>query len=266
MEQHRKVLLIIHAPEVFETVKSLLRGMPVEADRIRNGSGAVTLARKARYDVILAEYPLPDLQLDDLLRHLRRPNSPLKATPLVLLSTSSETELVNDRPATDLVQLISLDQSPTQLQQAVSGVLGVALRSATRLLVQLQLELHGKPLARVCQCKNVSDSGLLLHTSRLLPIGTELPLSFSLPQDPREITAVARVVRHTQLSKEGLAGMGMAFVRMDSEMRERLREYLTQEQQPAPRDQEAASTEPAAEADTAADVSPPAGGRGEIRP
>lgn len=102
----------------------------------------------------------------------------------------------------------------------------MAQRKTSRLLVQLQLAVETGNLLRACQTSNVSESGMLIHTSRRAPVGSEVEVTFHLPGDPRPIDGAVKVVRHTSPGTEQTQGMGVTFVRLPEGARERLRDYV----------------------------------------
>jgi uncharacterized protein (TIGR02266 family) len=90
----------------------------------------------------------------------------------------------------------------------------------------LQLAVETGNLLRACQTSNVSESGMLIHTSRRAPVGSEVEVTFHLPGDPRPIDGVVKVVRHTSPGNEKTQGMGVTFVQLPEGGRERIRDYV----------------------------------------
>ncbi len=249
MKEHQRVLVVIQSPETFEAVMPLLSRATLKVERIPSAPGALKVAGKSRYDLILAQHPLPDLGLKEFLSGLRRLRSRSKAAPVVLLTQPDCVDPVAGRPRSDRVEAISLEQPTTQILAAISKALGVAPRTAVRLLVQLRVKLVGGSFVLACQSKNLSESGLLLRTSRLLPVGSEVQFSFCLPDDQREIAGLARVVRHAG-PEDHMEGMGLTFLRMESAARALLRDFLASESRAAatPVTQVAEPTHPPADA------------------
>jgi c-di-GMP-binding flagellar brake protein YcgR len=93
-------------------------------------------------------------------------------------------------------------------------------------MIQFEAKLGTGKLMRICQTSNVSESGLLIHTTRLIPLQTEMDVSFYLPGDPRPIDGKVRVVRHSDPQREEKAGMGVEFVHLPQAGREKLRDFV----------------------------------------
>jgi c-di-GMP-binding flagellar brake protein YcgR len=112
------------------------------------------------------------------------------------------------------------------MQSTASQLLGVAARSAARLLVQLHARVGEGSFKRVAQTANISETGMLLSGAPELPLKSKLELEFELPGDSRPIQAIAEVVRHASPEVENLTGIGVRFIEMSSEAAERLQDFL----------------------------------------
>ncbi len=84
--------------------------------------------------------------------------------------------------------------------------------------------------------QNISKAGLFLETTKTLPIGTTVMLSFSLPQNSRLITALGEVVwcqRTSSRSSSPVPGMGIRFREISVEDEKLIAEYIKRFEQSA---------------------------------
>lgn len=227
MKQRSQLLAVIDDDSIYKRILPLCERSSMHATRASDAAGARLLLQNVRYDLIVARHPMVGIEVEEFLEALRRPYSPSADTPVLLLAPEAEIERLMHRVDQRQVQVLSLGVSTQQLQKAISEILGVAARTETRMLIQFEVVVGEGRVARVCQAKNISETGALLHTSRTLPVGTVLPVSFTLGDDPRPVLGTARVVRHAEPTREDLPGMGISFERMDGEARERMREFIT---------------------------------------
>lgn len=227
MPKRSQLLALIDDDAVYNRILPLCDRSSLHATRASDAAGARLLLQNMRYDLIVARHPMAGVEVEQFLEALRRPHMPSADSPVLLLAPESDIERLMHRVDQRQVQVLSLGVSTRQLQKAISEILGVAARTETRMLIQFEVVVGEGRVARVCQAKNISETGALLHTSRTLPVGTILPVSFTLADDPRPILGTARVVRHAELTREDLPGMGISFERMDGEARERMREFIT---------------------------------------
>ena len=114
-------------------------------------------------------------------------------------------------------------------------------RAAARVMVQLDATIDDGKMARMYQTQNLSSSGMLLRTSKPLPVGTEVDVQFLFPGDPALpktslpggygfVEGRAIVVRHTHPIKEAIKGMGIRFVGLEERGREMLADFLAVQQ------------------------------------
>lgn len=226
MEPTIKILAIISQDTVFEKMVPIFKRASMEVTRATNATRSLILATNVRYDLVVAEYPLPDLSIVDFLEILQSPTLANAHSPVVLLTRDDQAEELGAQMAGERVEVLPLSASAEALQRHVAVSLGVAERKTSRLLVQLQLAVETGNLLRACQTSNVSETGMLIHTSRRAPVGSEVEVTFHLPGDPRPIDGVVKVVRHTNDGTESTQGMGVTFVRLPEGARERLRDYV----------------------------------------
>ena len=168
------------------------------------------------------------LSIVDFLGILQAPTLPSADSQILLITQDEEVENVKRHLGGDLrVNAIPQSASAQFLHTALAGSLaGVAERKKTRLMIQLEAKLGAGKLMRVCQTSNVSETGMLIHTTRMMPLETEIDISFYLPGDPRPIDGTVRVVRHTDPDKEDQSGMGVQFTRLPATSRDKLRDNV----------------------------------------
>ena len=228
MEQKKKVLVIVPQEALYHKLEPVLKRETIEVSRSANATSSLILATNVAYDLILAEYPLPDLSIVDFLGILQAPTLPSADSQILLIATDAQLEGVKKHVENDdRVSVVSQSASAHYLHSALAGSLaGVAARKKSRLMIQLEAKLGAGKLMRVCQTSNISESGLLIYTTRLLPLSTKMGISFYLPGDPRPIDGMVTVVRHTNPDKEDKSGMGVQFIDLSKAAREKLRDYV----------------------------------------
>ena len=228
MEQKKKVLVIVPQQELFAKLEPILKRDTIEVSRSANATSSLILATNVVYDLIVAEYPLPDLSIVDFLGILQAPTLPSSDTQILLISKEDQIAgVLQHTQDDDRVSVVPQQSSAQFLHSALAGSLtAIADRKASRLMIQFEARLGAGKLMRICQTSNVSESGLLIHTTRLIPLETEMDVSFYLPGDPRPIDGKVRVVRHSNPEREERAGMGVEFVHLPQTSREKLRDFV----------------------------------------
>ncbi len=77
--------------------------------------------------------------------------------------------------------------------------------------------------------RNINDGGIFVETDTPQPIGTNVELEFKLPGAGQPIKVVGNVVRSVsadQVESDGIAGMGIEFENLDSDVRQQINEII----------------------------------------
>lgn len=74
---------------------------------------------------------------------------------------------------------------------------------------------------------NISGTGMFLRTGRPLPVGEVMVLTFQLPDSPRVIKVIGKVVWSSEIAQEGTpAGMGIRFLDLDDPSRDAIEAFV----------------------------------------
>jgi CheY-like chemotaxis protein len=226
MTKSQRILAVVNDRELYEKVAHLLGRSSFEVNRVPSGAGALILVGNLRYDLILVEAPLPDLDLQDFVTAVRTLDSPCAGSAVVALARSEEGLDPRDTVQGDDFAVLEATADPDEIQKTISKSLGVAVRTATRLLVQLDTHLEEGNFQRKTQTANISETGMLLTGAPPLPLGSQVRLAFELPEDPRPLTMTAEVVRHASPELEKVSGIGVRFLQFETDSGTRLAEFL----------------------------------------
>ena len=225
MTEQQRILTIVLSRDLFDKLAPFLGRETLDISTATNGKGSLVLLRNLSFSLIVIEHPLPDMDLAKLMGEIRGPGSRCNETPVLVLTREDPaalTEIYGD----PLMTFHTLFDEADALLMLTANRLGVAARRASRLLVQIKVELGAARIMRACQSVNISESGLLLRTERPLPLETEVDLRFSLPYGTRAIQTQGRVVRYTDPDAEGLVGLAVHFDSIGDEDREAIATFI----------------------------------------
>lgn len=194
----------------------------MEIVEVRSGNEAVELASQQRFDLTTATLPLPDMSVSRLVTELRSPDRPL---PIILMAKGPQLEAARAFQNSS-VRVVGLDEDETLLRRAISESLGVASRLAVRIPIRLEVGIEAERFHRFCETRNISSSGLLISTSRPLPLGMKFNFELSLPYTLEPITGIAKVVRHTDSDHEGATGFGSCLVSLNDGDEARIKSFI----------------------------------------
>ena len=78
----------------------------------------------------------------------------------------------------------------------------------------------------LCQTENISSSGMLIKTDKRYEVGAEIEFEFTLPNDERPISGRAAIVRHTQIGRDQVGGVGLRFLSFSGDSQRRFQWFL----------------------------------------
>lgn len=224
MSHKVRILAVISNQPMLAKVEGLMRRRTLEVHHASSGAGALVLGGNVSYDLVIVESPLPDLEIHDLLAAMRGLDSNSdQAGFLVLTNNGAAPEALTDRPDGP-IRLVPAAAEPAAIQDAISELLGVASRRATRMLVEIEVQLGKGPSRLLYQSQNLSRSGILLRGGRRLEPGGRVRFDLALPNG-ESIAGQALVVRHTT-SQEPIVGTALRFLDLSDEQEARILDFV----------------------------------------
>lgn len=224
--QRRNVLAVGLSSAEFERVAPFLNREDFDVDRFPSAAGALELIIAVQIEVLIVRYPPPDMDLAEFLTQVRSPESSCLRSPILLLSSASQREDAASFIGRGANRAIDLEAAESQIQGIISSLLHVAPRKAARFLARLEIKLGGAKDMILCQTENLSSTGMLIQTERRYELGTQINFEFTLPEDPRTISGIAEIVRHTTFGREEVGGIGVRFLSFTGDSQRRFEAYL----------------------------------------
>lgn len=224
----RSVLVVNVDAELYEKVAPLLNRTEFEVDRFPRASAALDLVGRIPVDVLLVGYPLPDVAVQQFLDAIRSESSPCRQSPLLLLAHREQLAEARRFVGRGANRVVAVEESAERLQAEVSKLLAVAPRSSLRLMVRMLVNIGEGATLEMAQSENLSETGMLVHTGEVYPLGSRLNFEFHLGGDRLPIRGEGEVARHTTPGREQVRGMGIRFVSFERDGLIRLQRYLRQ--------------------------------------
>lgn len=224
VEQNLKVLAVVQSEAVPEKLREIFSRKSIALHHARSGAAALVLAGNSLYDLLVLEEPLADLPVDSVLSALQSFEWASAGAPALVLAEDQDVEEVARRLQDHPARVLPKSARKQEIQEAISELLGVAVRSDSRMMVNVEVKTDSNISHKCFQSENVSESGMLLKGAKALPIGMVVDLEFCLPDEPDPVRGRAMVVRH---SGDGEAlGVGLRFVELDRSEILRLRRFV----------------------------------------
>jgi uncharacterized protein (TIGR02266 family) len=128
-------------------------------------------------------------------------------------------------------QRMALEQEQAAVQKA-KGPLQAEMdcRTSPRIAVAVDVSMHTEHNFYMGLTENLSEGGLFIATYDVLPLGTQLDLTLSLPgHGPLKLRCQVRWVRiYSEFTKDLAPGLGVGFLDLDEKPRSVIRSFLSQ--------------------------------------
>ncbi len=226
MPKQLKLLVIGPEDHLPDSAHEILRRDAIRMHRVQTAAEALILTGNMPYDLLMVAEPLPDLDTATILGSLQSLDWTSAGAPAMVFVSPAAIETAATGLQRFPVRVLSRDTERGEIQQAMAELLGVAVRSSMRMIVNIQVELEEAGTLRCFQSENLSESGMLLRGARSIPVGAPLRVAFNLPDETDPITGKAIVVRHTGPGEA--EGIGIRFVDFAESHVLRLRRFVDQ--------------------------------------
>jgi CheY-like chemotaxis protein len=197
-------------------------GLEINAQTASTGTQASTRLREERFDAIFLDISMPAPDGMELTRQIRH-SEMNRTTPIVMVTGADDRGLMTrafDAGATfflfkpvdraRLLRLIQISRAP----------IGRERRRLQRVKVKCKVAIESEQGSFDGETEDLSLSGMFVHSSRALPVGSTVNVKVALPPGS-SIRVAARVVRVV-----GNDSMGFEFERVGKSERERLGAFL----------------------------------------
>ena len=219
----KRVLLVGLKKDPIERLVPALQRDAFEVVPARTGPRALATCRQRRFDLLLVREPVAGLALEELLEGVRASDNLSSRAFVLVLTEESRVEelapLVGER-----LDLSHWADFGRLLAVVSRHALGVAPRVSERFMAEVNMPLAGGTVSRFHQVGNISETGLLIETRDLIPIGERVMMTFSLSGVSQPVRVSGEVVRHAERAEPD--GFAVRFDEFADVSFRRLRDFL----------------------------------------
>jgi len=188
---------------------------------VKTGEEALDAHRNEKADLIVIEPDFPDLSCEQLCSAIKGDEALKRVSTLVVCSDNlSEIERCQSCGANDYIQLLT----PEIFLRKASRLLNVSERTSYRVIIKVSMKSGGETTHFFCTSQNMSRSGLLLETDKVLSKGDSVTCSFFLPNSIR-IVSQGEVVRIVE-REDGFCDYGVKFINMSPLVESRIASFI----------------------------------------
>jgi len=221
----KKVLIAEPLHPLLRDERSFLDRSDVQVYLAATSDEALEIHRADRVDLIISRSDLPGMDSDLFCRTLRQ-DAAYGAVPLIMACPDVAGSV---KPGSRCKPDVVLPEPvhPVILIAKAREYLRMPSRESIRVTLQAAVDVrapHGAPFA--CRAGNISSTGMLIETDRILQEGLALACRFYLPV-ARLVEAQGKIVRFIERSPGSDSRQyGLLFTSLAPEMRERITAYV----------------------------------------
>ncbi len=206
----KKVLIVDDLRTFVDKEKGILDRSDIKIFTATSGAEALAVHRAERVDLIIVDLDMPGMNGDKFCSIIRR-DEVLKQVSIIIACDGTESDIARIRQC-KANSYITKPIRPVQFLESVGRFLDVPERKSYRVLLKARVEGKFDNEPFYCSSQNISVSGLLVETEKVLEKGDVLSCSFFLPGSECIVTD-AEVMR-TVRGAENSMSYGMRFVNL----------------------------------------------------
>lgn len=218
-----KILVVDDEPQMLSYLKEVLSRMGTRPHCLQSSPQAAELINKEKFDGVLLDWRMPDLDGLQLAERIRWSKSN-STCPLIMLTASQEPDAMKECFRAGINFFLQKPASVDRIQHLVNAARDLMLqervryyRAPLRVPLAAHWEVQGFPQKSRGKTVNVSTTGLLAYLENSPPPGGLVSMEFPLPDDSQAFACSACVIRQAPGSQ-----FGLRFVNLGREDRWRL--------------------------------------------
>jgi DNA-binding response OmpR family regulator len=182
---------------------------------------ALQIHRQERVDLIVSDMDLPDMGGHNFCFMVRREEG-LRYASLILICNDTADDLAHAAQC-GANAWFARPVRPAVVLEKMEELLAIAKRQDYRVLLKVQVSNSTGPDTFFCQSRNISASGMLFETDRVLVEDDVVTCMFFLPGSP-QIVADAEVVRAAKIN--GVHHYGIRFRDLPHDSRHEIERFI----------------------------------------
>lgn len=217
----KKILVVGNFETFMEMDKNVLSRDDSLMLAASSAESAIDIHKKEHADLIITDLDLPGMDGCELSEYIRSYMTLKKVSILILCgNVAEEVQRCNECGANDH---ITRPLNPDELNTKVSELLEIAERESMRVLMKVTVEGKVEDETFFALSEDISNSGILIRTEKMLEEGDRLSFSFLLGAD--QVTIEGEIARVKE-NESGSFLYGVQFVDMDPVMIHRIEEFI----------------------------------------
>lgn len=221
----KKILIVDDLRPIVEEEKNILSRSGFSIFTATSGEEALKIHRAEKVDLIISDLNMPGMGGDELCSIIKRDDS-LKNVSIIIICFNKKSE-IEKCEACGANSFITKPIKPEELFRKVSGFLDAPEREGLRVLVKVTVKGAFKADFFFSTSRNISTSGILLETDKVLAKGDTITCSFFL--NSKQITTDGEVMRVVKKSSDSY-NYGVKFIDIAYHSKAPIEEFIRKRQ------------------------------------
>lgn len=220
---HKRALIVDNEPASCELIERVLHSVGIASLVLKHSSEAPMALREGKFDVAFLGLRMNFPDGAELTRQLRDSGCN-RTTPVVMISDDQRPHALSEgfEAGASFFLYKPVDrESLLRLVRAAQGALENEMRRTRRVPLKCAVQMRVGALQINGETLNISMNGVLVRTTRAIPIGSPVNLTLHLSKGLKPVTGAGYVVRIT-----GPDQLGIRLGRLAIKESEGLQEFL----------------------------------------
>jgi two-component system, chemotaxis family, chemotaxis protein CheY len=192
----KKILIVDDISTFIDRERSILSRLDFRIFTAMSAEEALALHRAEKMDLIITDLDIPKVGGDSLCSIIRQ-DPELKHVSILVVCSNRKAD-INRASLCKANAYITKPLQPAQLLDKVGQLLEIHERKSYRVI--LRVKVLGKDTSEsfLCSSQNISVSGILIETDKILEKGVRISCSFFLPRSEQIVVEgeVMRIVKN----------------------------------------------------------------------
>ncbi len=220
----KKALLADDIHALLEPNHSFLNRTDIKVFTATTNDKALKLHLKERVNLIITQLDMPGMPSEQFCSLIRE-DANLRSTSMIMVCENTPAAIEQSRQCR-VNAVLPRPVHPIVLMEKAQQLLDVAARQTLRVFLSASVESHTGDESFFCRCLNISVTGMLIETDKLLAEGARLFSVLYLP-DAKKILTHGKIVRTIARAPGGTEYQyGLMFTEISPETRRQLSEFV----------------------------------------
>ncbi len=218
----KKILIVDDLKPFIEQEKSILSRADFQIFTAGSAEEALELHREYKMDLIIADLEMPGMPGDELCEEIRQ-DPGLRKVSILMVCTRKKADIERCSKC-GANSYIARPVKREELLERAKGLLEIPSRKDMRVLMKVSVKGRFKAEPFFCASQDVSKSGILFESDKVLAKGDVIQCSFFIPDEER-VQTDGEVVRVSR-SEPGVYCYGIRFVNIEPEYEFAIDRYI----------------------------------------